>query len=260
MGLRWDTFKAFLRTIVEDGGTLRRSGNGFTSVAVPGTSESNTFTAGQTIAPTAGTSGVRSLLTLTGAADTARTAATEQSDVYFNLARTVTWAAGAGPLAAQRAVRFTAPTYAGNASAALTITAASTVYIDNAPQTTGGNITLTNSYALFIDAGRVRFDGPVVFNDSPVVQHTSDLTVGPTITTPSMTVRVPSGSTSVTVTHASVSATTRFRVTPLTLATNSVYVRACVPGSGSFVLTLSGDPGASHCDLFVELVQPGAGT
>lgn len=24
--------------------------------------------------------------------------------------------------------------------------------------------------------------------------------------------------------------------------------------------TLSGDPGASHCDLYVELVQPGAGT
>ena len=75
-----------------------------------------------------------------------------------------------------------------------------------------------------------------------------------------MTVRVPSGSTSVTVTHADVTSTTKFRVTPLTLATNSVYVRACVPGSGSFVLTLSGDPGASHCDLYVELVQPGSGT
>lgn len=255
MGLRWDTFKAFLRTIVEDGGTLRRSGNGFTSVAVPGTAEANTFTAGQTIAPTAATSGARSLLRLTQPADTDVTTTAEQSSLYIDLTNTVTWATGT--VATQRFVRISRPTV--NAAASSTFTNCATFYVQNAPLA-GANATLTNSYALWVDDGRSRFDGPVVFNDAPVVQHTSDLTVGPTIATPAMTVRVPSGSTSVTVTHVSVSATTRFRVTPLTLATNSVYVRACVPGSGSFVLTLSGDPGASHCDLFVELVQPGAGT
>lgn len=201
------------------------------------------------------TSGVRTALTITGAADTGRTASTEQSDVYLNLGRTVTWATGA--LTNQRFVRIAAPTIAF--AGASTVTNASTVYIEGAPSA-GTNATLTNSYALFVDAGRSRFDGAVVFNAAPVVQHTSDLTVGPTITTPAMTVRVPSGSTSVTVTHADVTASTRFRVTPINLATNSVYVRACVPGSGSFTLTLSGDPGASHCDLYVELVQPGAGT
>lgn len=200
-------------------------------------------------------SGIRTALAFTGAADLARTASTEQPDVLINSARIVTWATGS--LANQRFSKFMAPTIAF--VGASTCAVAATVYIEGAP-VAGTNATLTSSYALFIGGGRVRLDGPVVFNAAPVVHHTSDLTVGPTITTPSMTVRVPSGSTSVTVTHADVAATTRFRVTPLTLATNSVHVRACVPGSGSFVLTLSGDPGASHCDLFVELVQPGAGT
>lgn len=255
MGMRLDAIKVWLRTVIDDGGTLRRSGTGFTSVAVPGTSESNTFTAAQTIAPAAATSGVRTELTLTAPADTGLTASTERSVFYVNASATLTWATGA--LTNLRVVRLRPPTVAF--AAASTLTNAALLYLEGAP-VAGTNATVTNSYALWSDSGRNRFDGPVVFNDSPVVQHTSDLTVGPTITTPSMTVRVPSGSTSVTVTHAGVAATTRFRVTPLTLATNSVYVRACVPGSGSFVLTLSGDPGASHCDLFVELVQPGAGT
>lgn len=246
---------AWLRSLVGDGKVLKRSGNSFVGAAVAATDAANTFTGAQTIAPTATTSGVRSLLTLTGAADTGRTASTEQSDVYYNGARIVTWATGA--LTTQRFVRFAAPTVAF--AAASTLTTCAVVYIEGAA-TAGTNATITNNYALFVDAGRVRLDGAVVFNSAQVVQHTSDLTVGPTITTPAMTVRVPSGSTSVTVTHASVASTTRFRYAPISLATNSVYVRAIVPGSGSFVLTLSGDPGASHADFFVELVQPGDGT
>lgn len=213
------------------------------------------FSRGVVITHAVTTSGVRTALTVTGAADTGRTAGTEQSDVYLNFGRTVTWATGA--ITNQRFLRISAPTIAF--AGASTVTNAATVYIEGAP-VAGTNATITNAYALFVDEGRVLFDGPVVFNAAPVVQHTSDLTVGPTITTPAMTVRVPSGSTSVTVVHADVTAGTRFRVTPLTLATNSVSVRACVPGAGSFTLTLSGDPGASHCDLYVELVQPGAGT
>lgn len=246
---------AWLRSLVADGKVLKRSGNSFTGATAAVTDGANTFAAGQTIAPSAATSGARPLLTLTGAADTGITASTEQSDLYLNGARTITYATGS--LTNLRQVRLRPPTVAFAASSTLTNFA--TLYVEGAASL-GSNATITNNYAVWIDAGRSRFDGPVVFNDSPVVQHTSDLTVGPTITTPSMTVRVPSGSTSVTVTHASVAATTCFRVTPLTLATNSVYVRACVPGSGSFVLTLSGDPGASHADFYVELVQPGAGT
>lgn len=119
-----------------------------------------TFTAAEVFAPTATASGVRTALTVTGAADTGRTAATEQTDVYFNLGRTVTWAAGAGPLAAQRAIRVTAPTLAGNAGTPLTITNASTVEIDNAPQA-GAGMTLTNPWALRVVAGAVYFGGAV---------------------------------------------------------------------------------------------------
>lgn len=255
MGLRLDSFKSWLRTLLDDGQVLKRSGNGFVGISAATTDTANTYTAAQTIAPTAATSGVRTALTFTGAADTGRTASTEQSDVYWNLGRTVTWATGA--LTTQRFIRHGQPTVAF--VGASTLTNCAVIYVAGAA-VAGTNATITNNYAVWVDDGRCRFDGPVVFNAAQVVQHTSDLTVGPTITTPAMTVRVPSGSTSVTVTHVDVTSTTKFRVTPLTLATNSVYVRACVPGSGSFVLTLSGDPGASHCDLYVELVQPGSGT
>lgn len=246
---------AWLRALVADGKVLKRSGNGFTGASVAATDAANTFAAAQTIAPTAATSGARTALTITTPADTGITTTVEQTDVYYNGSSTRTWATGA--VAAQRFWRLRAPTIA--AAGASTFTYAALLDLEGAP-IAGTNATLTTSYVLRAASGRVLFGGAVAFNSAQVVQHTSDLTVGPTITTPAMTVRVPSGATSVTVTHASVAATTRFRYAPISLATNSVYVRAIVPGSGSFVLTLSGDPGASHADFFVELVQPGAGT
>ncbi len=114
----------------------------------------NTFTAAQTLAPTAQTSGVRVPLTLTGAADTGVTASTEQPDAFFNGARTLTFATGA--LTAQRSFKFAAPTLAF--AGASTVTTAATVYIDRAPQA-GTNATLTNSYALLIGAGTTRLNG-----------------------------------------------------------------------------------------------------
>ena len=62
------------------------------------------------------TSGARTLLTVTGVADTGVTASTEQPDAYFNGARIVTWATGA--LTNQRSFRFAAPTLASNAPSA----------------------------------------------------------------------------------------------------------------------------------------------
>ena len=44
MGLRWDTFKAFLRTVVSDGESLKRSGNGFVSFAPVSTTGAETLT------------------------------------------------------------------------------------------------------------------------------------------------------------------------------------------------------------------------
>lgn len=113
---------------------------------------------GLTLAPEAQTSGAPDTFTITGAAHTGITAATEDVGLYFNLAATKTWAAGAGPLASQREIRIAAPTYNGTAGGALTITDAATVYISGAP-IQGTNMTLSNTHALWVDAGNVRFDG-----------------------------------------------------------------------------------------------------
>jgi hypothetical protein len=118
--------------------------------------------AGLTLNPFAETSGSRAVLTVRGAADTGVTASTEQSDVYFNLARTVTWATGA--LTTQRAVRIAAPTYAF--AAASTVTTAVTVDISGAP-VAGTNATLTNSYALRVASGPSLFSGSVGVGGAP---------------------------------------------------------------------------------------------
>jgi len=112
--------------------------------------------------PAPGTSGVRSTLVTTAAADTGVTASTEQTDVYFDLARTVTWETGA--LTTQRAVRIAAPTYAF--AAASTVTTAVTVDISGAP-VAGTNATLTNSYALRVASGASLFSGSVGVGGAP---------------------------------------------------------------------------------------------
>mgnify|MGYP001569264381 CR=1 FL=1 len=99
----------------------------------------------------AGTSGVPTAFTLTGAAHTGLTAATEDIGVNFNFSATKTWEAGAGPLANQREIYIQAPTYVGNAGGALTISDAYTVYISGSP-TQGANITLTRPWGLGVNA------------------------------------------------------------------------------------------------------------
>lgn len=223
-------------------------------VTAADTLSANTFTAAQTIATTAMTAGARTALTVAGSADTGVTASTEQSDVYLNLARTVTWATGA--LTTQRFVRITAPTIA--AAAASTVTNSATVYIDDAPQA-GTNATLTNAYALWVDAGRVRFDGVVALNSVPVVYADTQTGASPTVSRPAGVVRVQSGNTAVTVTNTLVASTSLVFVSIRNTTTNAVSVAHVVPGSGSFVVTLSGDPGASHADIAFLVVNPGSG-
>lgn len=114
--------------------------------------------AGVTVSTTGvATSGNRTLLTVTAAADTAQTASTEKIDVDFALARTLQFATGAK--ATQRAFVVRNPTY--SAVGATTITNAATVAIVDAP-TAGTNVTLTNAYALWVQAGNVRFAGTVL--------------------------------------------------------------------------------------------------
>ncbi len=111
-----------------------------------------------TITQQAGTSGAPTALKIAGGAHTAITAATEDIGINFDFSATKTWAAGAGPLATQREFVFLAPTYNGDVAGALTMTNAATVYISGAP-VQGTNITLSNTHALWVDAGNVRFDG-----------------------------------------------------------------------------------------------------
>lgn len=87
-------------------------------------------------------------------ADTAMAAGVEVRDVDFILSRTLQFATGA--LTNQRAVAISAPTY-GFVGASI-ITNAATFYIADAP-VAGTNATITNRYALWIDAGKVRLDG-----------------------------------------------------------------------------------------------------
>jgi hypothetical protein len=102
------------------------------------------------------TSGAPTALLVTGGAHTTLTASTENIDVNINLARTVQHATGA--LATQRAMVIRAPTY--SFVAASTITNAATLAISAAP-TAGTNATITNSYAVWVQAGTARFDGTV---------------------------------------------------------------------------------------------------
>jgi hypothetical protein len=81
-------------------------------------------------------------------------ASTESRDLHLNLARTVTFNAGA--LANQRAVLISAPTYAF--SGASTITNAATLAVTGAP-VAGANATITNPYAFWVQGGNSRLDG-----------------------------------------------------------------------------------------------------
>jgi len=112
-----------------------------------------------------------------GEADTTLTASTESSDVSLRLARTVQFNTGA--LATQRAVRIDAPTYAF--VGASTITDAATLYVAGAPAA-GTNATITNTYALWVDAGNCRFDGILASADGaaggPAFTFASDTDTG----------------------------------------------------------------------------------
>jgi hypothetical protein len=107
-----------------------------------------------TVAPAASTSGSKTDFVVTAPAHTAQTASTESPSVNFNLSATKQFATGS--ITTQRAFRIQAPTYAF--ASASTITNAATLSISGAP-VAGTNATLTNSYALWVEAGMSQFGG-----------------------------------------------------------------------------------------------------
>jgi hypothetical protein len=114
------------------------------------------------VAPTATTGSPFPGINLTCAAHTALTASTEFNGFYINGGVTQQFAAGAKTT--QRYFRIDAPTY--SAVSGTTTTNAATLAISGAPAA-GTNMTLTNSYALWVQAGKSRFAGSVDIADVP---------------------------------------------------------------------------------------------
>lgn len=111
-------------------------------------------------------------------ADTALTAGTENILNQFGgttAQATVTRQFSTGALATQRENLFVHPTYAFVGST--TLTNAATVAISNAPQA-GTNATLTNAYALWVQAGMTRLDGKVYAIPKYFVNSSSTFATG----------------------------------------------------------------------------------
>ena len=112
------------------------------------------------IIPPAQSSAHIPLLRLVGPAHTAIGASSEYIAEDHDHDATLTWATG-GTVTTQRTVVFRAPTLAS--AGTTTVTDAATVYITGAPATVanGGGMTITRSYAFWVDTGIARFDGQV---------------------------------------------------------------------------------------------------
>lgn len=117
------------------------------------------------------------LLEAVGGAHTNLLSGTEIYDVYFDLSRTVQHTSGA--LATQRALFIDAPTYSFTGSS--TITNAATVAIGSAP-VAGTNATITNAYALWVQAGTTALDGGAKITGS--ITGTYNIAGTPTATSP----------------------------------------------------------------------------
>lgn len=113
-----------------------------------------TFTAPQTFATNARSSGSTPYLTVTAPADTGLTASAEAIGINFNGSATRQHATGA--ITTQREFVFQAPTYSFVGTS--TITTAATLAVTGAP-TSGANATITNSYAVLIQTGVFRVIG-----------------------------------------------------------------------------------------------------
>jgi len=98
-------------------------------------------------------------------AHTAITASTEVVSTVFDYTLTKTWATGA--LATQRECVFYAPTYAVAAGVSQVITTAATVVITGAPIAAAGGTTITNSYAFWVQTGRIVADGGLLVGAEP---------------------------------------------------------------------------------------------
>jgi hypothetical protein len=165
------------------------------------------------------------------------TAGTEVIQVNWNLGAITAWATGT--IAVQRGFVIQAPNW--NFTGASTITKGATFAITNAPQN-GGNTTYGISYALWVQAGLTQLDGGLTVTGGAITPTTTTFTAGTTgnqtANTQTGNIRIAAAGTTVTVTNSLVTATSKVICT---LATNdtTALIKNCVPGAGSFVITLN---------------------
>lgn len=100
------------------------------------------------------------------------------------------------------------------------------------------------SVALAVSNTRVEITGATLFLESSTVTSPA-----PTVNSPTGVVRVASGATTVAVTNSFVSATSLIFAQIRNQTTNSTSLRSVEPGSGSFTIRLTADPGASNADV-----------
>lgn len=100
--------------------------------------------------------------------------------------------------------------------------------------------------ALGIDATGIRVDTGTDTSGTPTVSRSSGI------------VRVASAATEVTVTNALCTVNSKVFAQIRNQTSNPVSILSVEPGAGSFVVRLSGDPGASHANIAFFMVQPDA--
>ena len=141
--------------------------------SVSGTNRMTLASSGLTIIPVASNLASSQIhLRYAGGAHTNAAIGSEFTDVLFDGARTVTWQTGTLPL--QRMVVINPETIAFNGTS--TCTTAATFAISGAP-VAGTNATLTNAYALWVQAGQAQFDGLVKATAGVVVGSSALSTV-----------------------------------------------------------------------------------
>lgn len=128
-----------------------------------------TWTGVHTFTPALRTSGAAAYLTVNAPADTGLTASTEA--IGINHVGAIRQHA-TGALTTNREYVFAAPTYSFAGSS--TLTNAATVAIAAAP-TAGTNATITNAYALWVQAGASKLDGRLLLSPTPVYDLASNV-------------------------------------------------------------------------------------
>lgn len=199
-----------------------------------------------TAATVAATSGTVAAFVAGAQNHTGQTASTEVSN-WANPSYTRTWATGA--IATQREWHLSVPTYAF--AGASVITDAVNLYVAGAPAA-GTNATLTNAYALWVDADSSRFDGRVLEAKGANVASASTLTLGGDGNTFQVT-----GTT--TVNYITTTGWTSGSKVTLTFAaaTTLTHNAATPPANTAAIFTQSGSNYATKAGSVVELVYDG---